>query len=620
MAEELSAGQASFLGGQDASKDPDMTPDSAFYAGINVTVAEGDLGPRWGWDRKKLDFSETGNYSISDTRSRTYESIFRGGRFQGYIPYSSGSKYYHIVVVSGVIYLIDQNTFKVSVIAIDDGSFISENHVRIRWSPADKYLIIYDFPNKPVIIENFSARRSDIYSYEVPVAVGGAYNQNRLAIYNAGNEMTLGDPIGNLFTPKAPITFEEVLTPASPYYSQFFKLTTNYGNDPITAFGFLQLVDNSTGIGSLIVSTPSQIFSYGTQAPRATWEAGVFGSLIVSSNGIAGERAFINVNSDLFYLSGDGEVRSLSMSRDEQGKWAKVPMSREIRNWLKFSDISLSRYASLNYFKNKIFVTVNPYQVTVLNRDATKKVLDYAHGGFGVMELDNISNLTSDSPPVWTGLWTGLRPMDSIINNKRMFIISKDYRSRNEIYEARPDRTYDTSENGDIKYVKARVYTREYDFGYPLQNKIVTTFDLGLYNVEGDFVLSLYYKPSHINKFAKWRIFKHTAPWRVCSLDGNICGVAPHNFLDLNLGSPEEVISNPVTGDESTIFRKMQFKIDITGKNWEIREFMVRAIAEGQNTTYVTPDDLGADVIIEKDCCNDDWFIDEESLCQTNVT
>jgi len=79
---------------------------------------------------------------------------------------------------------------------------------------------------------------------------------------------------------------------------------------------FLQFVDTSTGIGPLILATKNQIFSANSQNPRANWETGNFITTLTASSGIAGARSYVHVNSDLFFFGSDGQLRTLSMSRN----------------------------------------------------------------------------------------------------------------------------------------------------------------------------------------------------------------------------------------------------------------------------------------------------------------
>lgn len=609
----IADGNQSFLLGQNASRDPDQIPAESYAAGINLNIQRGVLSPRWGFSQLPLQF-ETDLLLLPNFQYRSYETIFRSGRFQALIPYVVGNTFYLIVVISGVIFSINLETNDVFVISIDDGSMLDEGSPRLNWSAAGKFLVIFDYPAYPVIIEGFQARRADPAASEIPISVLGTYNQNRLFISNAGNEYTGGDPSGSLAAPDAPISFLEVLVPAAPFFGQIFQLPTAYNNNQITAMTFLQATDSSTGIGPLIIGTAKEIYAAGTQLPRTDWESSTFASNIVFNTGIAGQRAFTNVNSDLFFFSPDGEVRSLSMSRDEQRKWSKVPMSREVQNWLKFNDRSLTAFAAMGYFKNKLFATANPTRVSALSSNGTP-IIDVCHGGLVVLEMDTISTSTESSPPAWAGLWTGVRPMDICNNNERCFIISKDPAYTNQIYEVTPDRSYDLIA-GRVRKIRSRVYSRAYPFDGQYSLKEINSIDFNLSKVKGEFELEVAYKPEQSERYLPWRKFTHEAPWRACGMPQGCQynGFAAHNFRELPLGSPSTAgFCNDVTRDNYSLFRTMQVRLDITGIDWEIKGFMIGANVKPQSTTDTVCGPYPVVAVCEP--CNDDWDFPKESLC-----
>jgi len=612
MAErELRDGSIEFLAGQDASRSPDKIAPNAYASGINFTTQNGDLSPRYGFQEIILTYPE-GSFTLPTGATRSYESIFREGKFQALIPYSVDSEFFLIAVISGIIFSINQRTFEVSVINIADGSYLDESKDRINWSPGGRFLVIFDFPAYPVIIEDFVARRADPADLEIPRSNIGTYNQNRLLIGNIGNEWTAGDPAAYGF-PDGPITFNEVLQPASPYFGQFFQLSTNYNNDPITAMGFLQVIDKSTGIGPALISTQNQVYSYHTEIARNQWEASQFGSIFINNTGIVGQRAFDNINSDLMFVSSDGQFRSASMSRDDQGKWARTPISREVQNFLNTFDSSLTKFSFVSYYKNKVFFACNPYRVLATSTDYDQ-VFDYCFGGLLVLELDNISGLGKASPPAWAGLWTGVRPMDMTINNQQAFIMSKDG-GINSLYRVREDLTYDLiGKEQTIRKIKSKVYTREYSFETEFYNKTLNDIIFNLQNIKGEFKIKVSYKPSHGSDFILWREFYHNAPWRSCGIPEGCewFGLKGQQFRDFNLGTPEESGCDPIENWKYTTFKKVQLLIEVEGVDWTIEGFNLVAVIAEENTTKAicaTNNDV-------KICgtCNTDWEIPD--ICQ----
>lgn len=609
-------GALDFLGGQDASHIPDRVPDNAYFAGVNVSVKKGSLQPRWGFEKRRLEFPDE---LVEDQyrRLRSWDDIFYSGKFQMAAPYSVAGVPYVLVVISGFIFLINITTLDVQVLN-QLGPKINSRIRRLNWTVAGNYFVIFEFPAPPIIIDGFVVRRSDYSKYEVPAATIGTFNQSRLFIGNALNGYTAGDPVGVGF-PNAPITFEEIEAPAASYLGQVFGLPTQDQSEVITAMGFLQVADTSTGIGPLLIASDRAIYSAGSNNPRSAWQSGQFGSILVYNSGIVGPRAIVNVNSDVLFMSSDGHIRALSMSRDEQKSWAHVPISREVANWLKFWDKSLMSLGFVTYFENKIFFSANPYRMAVQDYQTRGAISDYAHGGLVVLELDNFVSFGQSSKPTWAGLWTGVNPMDMVKVGTHCFVLAKEGRA-NAFYEVNPEINHDTADD-KIRYVRSVVYTKEYDFKDPFANKEAHSVDINLDELRGDFSLNLQYKPNHAAKFLPWKSFKYNAPWRACCIPGDefINGFAHHMVRDITLGTPDsENECNPITNEFYRVFRKAQLRFEISGKYWEMHEYKVKAVPapkeENDTSCVVYPTKcIGLE-------CDDDWKVEAFDACNQKQT
>lgn len=624
--EQIRDGQFSFLGGQDASKNPDEIAENAYASGVNVTAANGDLGPRWGF--RKLDLNiESGFVLQENLYERDYERIFNTGKFQLADAYIIGGVKYGLIVISGIIYIINPDTYETQVLEIEGGEKLNEFAPRLNGTPAGSYYVIFDYPAAPIIIEGFSARRADLSAGEVPVSVLGTYNQNRLFIANAGQEYTAGDPSGSLATPDAPITFLEIQTQGSGYFGQVFKLPTAYDNAPITAMTFLQVSDTSTGIGPLLISTADQIVAAQAQLPRDDWLNSTFATLFVQNNGIAGPRAHTPVGSDVFFLGGDGQVRTVSSSREEQGRWARVPLSREVKNWLNVTDQSMLKYGVLAYFQNKILISARPVHTKATSIDG-QSIPEVCHGGMVVFALDNLTNLGQANTPAWEGLWTGVRPLGFIQLDNKLLVVSKDNFRANVVYEIDPNLTYDVVDNGRVRPIRSILYSREYTFQSPLQNKEIRTFDMNLEDVKGDFKLNLKYRPGSTENFLQWADFCHNAPWRFCAAPGkfNSAPLVGHDFREVNLGSPEQDNAfNPITEDNFSTFRRLQLRLEISGVNWRLHGFRISATIAPENETQSvrssqSPGECPYETTEVYGECSSDWTIEGEDLCQAQQT
>lgn len=581
MAEEkiLPDGTTDFSGGMNAGVKPHAIGNNQTALNINTQGQSTALTPRWGITEIILDFSNTGDYTRTNNVVVSFEEVFYGGKFQAFIPYSIGPDYFNIYIVSGFIFIINLDTREVIVLNKTDQLNVYAD--RVNWSSAGVYLVIFDFPNRPFILEGIQIHRSDPALFEVPISVLGTNNQNRLAVANAGIDWTAGDPSGSVATPLAPVSFQEVLVPSSPFVGDVYQIpTANKNNDVITAMGFLQVQDTSTGIGPLLVATQNAIYSYRTDLPRVQWQGGassiVFGSCLLFNDGIVGQRAHKNVGSDLIFRSSDGQVRALSMARNQQRLWGNSPISREVNPLLEMSDPNLDYVSVVSYFQNKIFTTCNPHRVDVTSSEGFPQT-DYVSSGILVIELDNTASITAQSPPVWGGVWTGALWMDFCSNNKLFYAAAK-LNGRNKMFLVDPTRTYDTI--GDkVRYVRSVVVTKEYSNTDRTVNKTLHTLDLGLRNMEEKVEVDIDYVTSTLGAFVHWKDLCFDAPVEQCSAAPFFPnGLLAQGVRDLNIGGVTQKTCNPATQEPLWVYKGVQIRMIITGKYWELEYTKLKGV------------------------------------------
>lgn len=568
-------GQLSFDGGQDVSLPSTRLEPNKFVAGINTSTSKGVLTPRWAVCRKKINM-QPGGYSYEFNKVADFNFNFKKGLFQAFTPYRIENNYYQLVVINGLIYMVNQKDFSVKVLTLNSSTQLSPTAKRIYWGVAAKYVVFADFPNRPVIVENGVARRSSAALNELPVLNLVTYNQNRAMFSNGVNEFTGGDPAGSLSAPSAPITINEILS-GGPYAGEIYKAPSNY-DAPITVLTTLQSVDTSTGIGSLVVATDRQIFTYDTTQPRAAWATeNQFGTCLSYNVGIIDQLAQTNINSDLFFVAKDGTLRGLSSARDEQKKWARTPLSLPIDNWVNYYDPALINYSRVCYFNNKIFWTVRPTYTEALRYDKTP-ILDIKHSGFVVLDMSNVSRGFGNTPPAWDGLWTGVNPMDMLVNDNRMFVISKDSGS-NEIYEVLPNETVDRTDEGERRRIKGTCYTRDYFVKNLFQDKELKRLESNISNITGEFKYKVEYKPSDAPSFIPWGEYNlNVLDGYNRFIDGEVEQREPVALKELTINAPDiRDAVNPVNNDLYKTVKRVQFKIEIEADSWQLDEFAVFA-------------------------------------------
>lgn len=613
-------GTVTFSGGQNDGLSPDNIGLDQYRRAINVTTKNGNLGPRPAFIHKEITVVTEGRVS-----ELSYSKIFHSGKFQAATSYDSDDGKFIIAVISGIIFRIDPQRLEAEVIQIGEDSEdrMSQYRRRIHWSYAGKFLVFYDYPNLPVIIENREARRVDteresfpgVPLPEIPTSVLGVYAQNRLWVANEVNEFTAGDPVGGI-NEDAPITFEETLTIGGAYYGQVFSLGNQPTAQPITALGFLQVPDTSTGVGPILVATKNSIYAYRGDLPRSQWEQTAFGRLLLYNAGIVGPRAFTNLNSDIIFLSNDGQVRSLQLNSGDQQRWDNAPISREVEPWLnEFSDKALLDIAFVNSYGGRIFISVAPYRTQALSLDK-QPVKDYAHGGMVVLELDNVSALGANAQPAWAGLWTGISPMEMVVMEEGPYIFAKDDGGINRLYFMDESATQDEFQGEKVDII-CRVYTREYDFQSRFQDKKTGSIDYSLSDIEGDFRFHAEYRSSAANNWSTWRSFFHQAKTEFCEETANECLpiLAPHGFREMDFGDPDEVECDILTNERSDIIKKVGLRLTISAKKWRLENLHLRYEILEETTRPATQRCENIEnKELQFECENNDWELHRTSL------
>lgn len=599
-----SGGSSSFYMGQNSSKLPYQIDDSNYYKGINVTTRGGFLSPRSGYVQTEFTLENGDDFFTDNNGRRTrYKDVFSQGKFQGATKYVTEMGERIVCVYSGLIFILNPKTKKAQYIEIEkeESSFrqignryeprtqrLNQYAARVNFSNAGKYLVIFDYPDRPVILEGYKAFRSPTGQtdtlgdpvYYVPATVMGCYNTNRLFVADASNSFTAGDPVGSLVAPEAPITFNEVYLEAGEYMGQTFSLGSINKNNPITAMGFLQVTDTSTGVGPLFVATKDTIYSYQTNYARSAWSGGeiAFGTMLTYNAGIIGQKAFDNLNTDVVFMSGDGHIRTMVVTKEYSQSWEDTPMDLDVWEWTYTDNPELLPLTVIKAFANKVFITVKPVVTDAVDLYGNN-TYDYAFKGMVVLELDSISSLNSKSSPVWAGIWTGVNVQDLVVCNDELYMFTKDPAYRNQVYRVDPELSYDIY-NGEKRNIKARVYTKQYYCENYFQDKKERNVYLGLQALKGNIVLDVE-RSNDYSKYTLWKHWEYEAP--VCSREFPE-NLREHYFRELSLGSPEETICNEATGDTGDVYKGVQFRIDISGEYWRLEHLFV--VSDTMSTNY----------------------------------
>lgn len=598
MAEAFDA-TIEFIGGQDQSYRSDRIASDKYAAGVNVTTVLG-LRERPKFHHVPLTVVSTSGITPTNGRLKSYKEIFFTGRFQAKIPYIQGNSVFEIRIVSGVFFRVNYETRMVSVMT--EELFLSEFRRRYNWTIAGRFVVVYDYPDRPVIIDDNEIRRSSQKDFEVPPSVLGIFNNNRLGVANALHEFIFGDPVDPSENfPDAPITYREVFGEAAAYREQSFSLGASNANEPITAMTNLIILDSSTGIGPTAVFTKNAIYSFPTDQPRVNWGNVNESGKLISYVGTSGPRTVAHANTDLFFLSPDGAVRSLSNSRDEQRRYSNSGISKEVKEYLRYTP-DLIKTAVLEHHKERLFVTTNPYYTKCKTIDG-RDTVDHCFRGLAVLELNNVSGLQRNAVPAWAGIWTGIQPMDMSLVGDRFTIISKDPSGTNRTYEMVEESDRDIIQ-GRRKRVATRIYSRAYtgsgDEANPFQDKELRSFEAA---IKGDYEITVYRRPTNLARWDRWKSQVHSTTSKTKVIDGKIKQGEYHGYRVTNLGSPEETVCDPVSNESGRIFRKIQLLFQTFG-SFCIEELLLRFQTVENTGTQSQSCKPNTDAVSERQC---DW-------------
>lgn len=583
-------GNSSFEGGVNEGIIGTLIPANQTRKNINATLKRRSISPRPRYVKCPLQFASSavaGKQIIPG--SLTYEQNYYFGRRQHAGKFQTGLAEYSIQVVNGVIYAVNYHLNLIRVIEVKHKyKLLNYNLTRINGHQANLYYVLNDYPNQSIYIDSsLKAKRADFSNQEIPRCYISTYVHNRLFV---GNGIAFGasDPVSK-DNPLAPISFKESVVadnnknPAFP--DQFFSLSYIERLSSITAMGYLKQTEGTSplGFGPLLISTKEAIYLFPVNQPRSNWgKDSAFGDVYIFNYGMVGANAFVNVNADIWYKSFDGQVYTTATLYSDQRRWGNTNISAEIEESLISRNKDLLQYSAFGYLDNRILVTLKPFIVKALNLFGLP-IEDYVNNGLGVLELNNVSGVTSQaSGPAWAGIYTGLFTHLLEINNEIICIgKSFDTGERNISFKLDNHRTLDLLGPLPSK-VRVRVYTAEFDYKKFLQGKTLKHVQLDIRNIVGDLTANVYYR---VSSDCCWEYFGSLYYKNKCCQKK---GSAALEFISKS-------------GEGLREFSGIEFKIDIEGESYDFLKMLL--ISDVANLLEMKRD-LDTPGKVKSDFCN----------------
>lgn len=344
---------------------------------------------------------------------------------------------------------------------------------------ADKWLIAQDGKSSAIIYNATKARRArvnvDVDNTEIPMGTIMAYGMGRIVVIVNKRDVAFGDLHGSHDLPDAADSL--ILFTERNFLAEGFDAAIPFTQGIATGMIFFPQLDTSTGNGQLMVFAERGATSFFLSLPREQWKTSSFQILALLTTGLRGDSSISVVNEDLWFRSDDG-VRSYRQARSEQSGWSHVPLSTNVKQYLKNDSDWLLRFCSAIYFDNRILITTSP----MWNQGRP------IHRGMVVVDFDIISSFGGTpstaqiSKPAWEGQWytdkfMPIRMLTGTFKGvTRAFIFGLDNNGENQLYEL----SVDDKDDFDGEPINWELVSRSFDFNKinPQESTVFTENEL----------------------------------------------------------------------------------------------------------------------------------------------
>lgn len=419
---------------------------------------------------------------------------------------------------------------------------------------ADKYFLLQDGQSACFVYDGATNRRADITTHEVPTGTVMVFNEEigRLCVAIPDNQIAIGDVLGG---PTSVLKFTEntYMNEGGP-----FRIPKKYGR--ITGGTMVANLDRANGQGAMLFTTERGITAFNLPANRDTWKTVSYPVQInMPIKGAMSDDSLLPVNGDVFYRGRDG-LRTVAMTRQEfGGRWGNVPLSRELGRILDWDDQYLLRFSSSVVFDNRLLFTVTPQPD--------------GHGsaywnGLGVLDLDVLSTMGDQLPPVYDGIWSGVKPVKMVTGefagNERCFMFTRNASGGVELWEILKRGNFD----GDDGRIVSWIETRAMDCAVPLELKRLSDCELWVDRVAGTVDFNLKYRSDQYPCWFDWGTKQRCQKHKDCDEETADCTVStfrPGYRSRMAFGQPPDT-DETTDNKPARNFYNAQLRLQWTGR------------------------------------------------------
>jgi len=395
---------------------------------------------------------------------------------------------------------------------------------------------------------------------ELPQGTCGCYGLGRNWMSLSDGQSFIGTDIVGSSSGSQPYKFtDSVLKVSQNYYlasGTTFQLPAS--GESIRAMQFVASLDASLGQGALQVFTDNTVFSCNAPTDANTW-AKMTSPILTESiinTGAAGQSSVIQLNSDLFFRTSDGQIQSMVLARLDFNRWSNTPCSQEITRLIIGDDQSLLKFCSSAYFNNRAIFTCNPTQFT----------RGVGHSSIAALNMDPLSSINTKENPAWEGAWS--KP-----NTYFLSLVSGFFKNRRRCFAFTLSGSDSTATIGVVELLSDTSDTFDDDTSTPIEWTLespqllnnharkeyyrLIDGELWFKNIVENVTVTAYYKPDQSNVWTQWY-----GPFTITE------AMAPAETgyrARIGLGSPSPSVMDSVNNRPVREGYDFQVKLDIVG-------------------------------------------------------
>lgn len=552
-------------GGISSAVTPELLPTSQYAWGYNIAVRGGKAHTRPPFVERPC-----GNLPSGLLQGASYFGV-QGGMI--------------VCSIMGRLYRIriGQNIFSWEPITLPWRNSAAQKQVWMQQTV--ETLVIQDGQSAAVLYNGSTAVRA--VAGQVPIGRQMAYGNGRLWVAVGYKNLQAGDIRTN--TPGSELAFTEtdylsgggsLFFPRGMTGMQFIPITGAADFGTLMVFGY----DYADSIRADVTS-------------RDQWGMPGFVTTVFRDIGCAGAWSIAQVNQDLYWRDGHGEIRSLANGISTNNTPGSTPISREVSRLVNFDSDNLLPWVSSIYFDNRLLMTSSPY----LNVSGGVSFRDLVS-----LDFAPISSMQAKAPPAYDGQWTGIPGISNLVTGQfngvnRAFALSSDEEGVNRLWEIMPSGRADLSISCGSGIIAESPITSfiEYpsvNFGMEKARKRLQRADVWLSGINGDLDLKLYWRPDNTQKWTQWDDVS------VCAKTSDATTSAPHTWKNLLPEQRPQIKSFTIPDDVDEVTKYalqqgfyFQLRVEWTGQA-RIEKVMLHAIYD-DDPDYADREALTAECI-----------------------